>query len=258
MPSLSAHVGAREARASGVRFAADAAAAARGGGDATNNATSAAPARLPEADRAVVARRASARRRASAGASTLTAIRETSPRAHPASHPTPARVYRQPDGTLAPRRPPREQHVVAARKEWADLVHHARTHGGDENATAGRCFRHGVGVLYAEHRCARTRTRREDLSTTTARRDASRALPVRSSQGVSAKHRLGTRDASGRIVDRGRSERDRSDGRPRAPFQRPRSSTRRRVRENISYTSEGGFSRRRLSVRVSRSRRDTI
>lgn len=247
MPSLSAHVGAREARASGVRFAADAAAAARGGGDAANTATSAAPARLPPKAR-----------RASAGASTLTAIRETSPRAHPASHPTPARVYRQPDGTLAPRRPPREQHVVAARKEWADLVHHARTHGGDENATAGRCFRHGVGVLYAEHRCARTRTRREDLSTTTARRDASRALPVRSSQGVSAKHRLGTRDASGRIVDRGRSERDRSDGRPRAPFQRPRSSTRRRVRENISYTSEGGFSRRRLSVRVSRSRRDTI
>ena len=162
MPSLSAHVGAREARASGVRFAADAAAAARGGGDATNTATSAAPARLPEADRAVVARRASARRRASAGASTLTAIRETSPRSHPASHPTPARVYRQPDGTLGPRRPPREPHVVAARKEWADLVHHARTHGGDENATAGRCFRHGVGVLYAEHRCARTRTRRED------------------------------------------------------------------------------------------------
>ena len=29
---------------------------------------------------------------------------------------------------------------VAARKERADLVHHARTHGGDENATAG-CFR---------------------------------------------------------------------------------------------------------------------
>jgi len=91
------------------------------------------------------------------------------------------------------------------------------------------------------------RPRVVDSSTTTARRNASRALPVWSSQGVSAKHRLGTRDASGRIVDRGRSERDRSDGRPRAPFQRPRSSTRRRVRE---YPSEGEFSRRRLSSRV--------
>ena len=60
MPSLSAHVGAREARASGVRFAADAAAAARGGGDAANTATSAAPARLPP-KRAVA--RARARRR---------------------------------------------------------------------------------------------------------------------------------------------------------------------------------------------------
>ena len=172
MPSLSAHVGAREARASGRRFVADAAAAARVAGSAkttttppASDATSAAPARLPparSADRALVGRRASARRRASAGAgaSTLAAIRETSPRSHPASPPTPARVYRQPDGTLAPRRPPREPHVVAARKEWADLVHHARTHGGDENATAGRCYRHGVGVLHAEHRCARTsRTR---------------------------------------------------------------------------------------------------
>lgn len=31
-------------------------------------------------------------------------------------------------------------------------MHYARTHGGDDNATAGRCYRYGVGVLYAEHR----------------------------------------------------------------------------------------------------------
>lgn len=64
----------------------------------------------------------------------------------------PPRLYRQPDGTLGEARPPRKPYVVAARREWADLVHYARTHGGDPNATAGRCARYGVGVLYAEHR----------------------------------------------------------------------------------------------------------
>jgi hypothetical protein len=31
------------------------------------------------------------------------------------------------------------------------LVHYARTHGGDAECTAGRSFRYGVGVSYAQH-----------------------------------------------------------------------------------------------------------
>ena len=41
----------------------------------------------------------------------------------------------------------------ANRRAWADLVHYARVHGGDEECTAGRSFRYGVGVSYAQH-CA--------------------------------------------------------------------------------------------------------
>lgn len=62
------------------------------------------------------------------------------------------RLFRQPDGSLSEVRPPRKPYVVAARKDWADLVHYARTNGGDENASAGRCYRYGVGVPYSDHR----------------------------------------------------------------------------------------------------------
>ena len=39
----------------------------------------------------------------------------------------------------------------ANRRAWADLVHYARVNGGDEECTAGRSFRFGVGVSYAQH-----------------------------------------------------------------------------------------------------------
>ena len=69
------------------------------------------------------------------------------------------RLYRQRDGSLGETRPPRKPYVVAARREWADLVHYARTHGGDENATAGEaryqtvsCFGQQSGTRHYSHR----------------------------------------------------------------------------------------------------------
>ena len=41
--------------------------------------------------------------------------------------------------------------LQANRRAWADLVHYARVTGGDEECTAGRSFRYGVGVSYAQH-----------------------------------------------------------------------------------------------------------
>ena len=41
--------------------------------------------------------------------------------------------------------------MQANRRAWADLVHYARVNGGDEESTAGRSFRYGVGVSYAQH-----------------------------------------------------------------------------------------------------------
>ena len=49
-------------------------------------------------------------------------------------------------------RPPRKPVVVAARREWADLVHYARINGGNRDATEkGVCFRTGIGCTWAEH-----------------------------------------------------------------------------------------------------------
>jgi hypothetical protein len=39
----------------------------------------------------------------------------------------------------------------AARRAWADLVHHARVSGGDDGCAAGLSFRYGVGVSYDAH-----------------------------------------------------------------------------------------------------------
>jgi hypothetical protein len=62
------------------------------------------------------------------------------------------RVYRHPDGSLRRERPPRKPVVVAARREWADLVHYARINGGNRDATEkGVCFRTGIGCTWAEH-----------------------------------------------------------------------------------------------------------
>ena len=62
------------------------------------------------------------------------------------------RVYRHPDGSLRKERPPRKPVVVAARREWADLVHYARINGGNRDATEkGVCFRTGIGCTWAEH-----------------------------------------------------------------------------------------------------------
>ena len=38
-------------------------------------------------------------------------------------------MYRQPDGTLAPNKPPRNPYTVAARRQFADLVHYCRITG---------------------------------------------------------------------------------------------------------------------------------
>jgi hypothetical protein len=92
------------------------------------------------------------------------------------------RLYRQPDGSLGATKPPPDPYTVvrsalvslrpsqsaeqralrcvashriaslqAARRAWADLVRYAQVHGGDTEATAGRSYRYGVGVSYAEH-----------------------------------------------------------------------------------------------------------
>jgi hypothetical protein len=42
--------------------------------------------------------------------------------------------------------------LQAARRAWADLVHHARVTGGDDGCAAGLSFRYGVGVSYDAHR----------------------------------------------------------------------------------------------------------
>lgn len=41
--------------------------------------------------------------------------------------------------------------LQANRRAWADLVHYARVNGGDEECSAGRSFRYGVGVSFAQH-----------------------------------------------------------------------------------------------------------
>lgn len=70
---------------------------------------------------------------------------------HPFADPA-RRLYRQPDGTLGPKRPPRKPYTVAARREFADLCYYARTNGGCVKCTEGVCHRHGTGVLWAHHR----------------------------------------------------------------------------------------------------------
>ena len=70
---------------------------------------------------------------------------------HPFADPE-KRLYRQPDGTLGRKRPPRKPYTVAARREFADLCYYARTNGGCVKCTEGVCHRHGTGVLWAHHR----------------------------------------------------------------------------------------------------------
>ena len=70
---------------------------------------------------------------------------------HPFADPE-KRLYRQPDGTLGRKRPPRKPYTVAARREFADLCYYARTNGGCAKCTEGVCHRHGTGVLWAHHR----------------------------------------------------------------------------------------------------------
>ena len=70
---------------------------------------------------------------------------------HPAADPE-KRLYRQPDGTLGKKRPPRKPYTVASRREFADLCQYARINGGCDKCTEGVCHRHGTGVLWEEHK----------------------------------------------------------------------------------------------------------
>ena len=155
-----------------------------------------------------------------------------------APRPDPRRRRERHRGTvLSPRRgrPPRRAQVRA------DVPHTRRRH------TELLDIRTRVTRAFAFARTSISRRRRgaaKRVSTTSSTH--ARLLPPcrRRSQGVSAKHRLGTRDERGRIVGRGRSERRRPDGPPRASFQRPRASTRRRV--------TGGVRSERLRADASR------
>ena len=71
--------------------------------------------------------------------------------AAPQHAPPRARVYRWADGSLRPERPPPEPYTVAARRSWAELVHHCRVTGGDADSGAGRSLRYGIGCTWAEH-----------------------------------------------------------------------------------------------------------
>jgi len=63
------------------------------------------------------------------------------------------KLYRQPDGSLQPIRPPRNPYTVANRKRFADLVKYARLSDGDEEATkTGKSLRYGINVPWREHR----------------------------------------------------------------------------------------------------------
>ena len=56
-------------------------------------------------------------------------------------------LYRQPDGTLGPQKPPRNPYTVAARKQFADLVHYCRITGGDEEYTkTSKSYRYNIGT----------------------------------------------------------------------------------------------------------------
>ena len=56
-------------------------------------------------------------------------------------------LYRQPDGTLGPQKPPRNPYTVAARKQFADLVHYCRITGGDEEYTkTNKSYRYNIGT----------------------------------------------------------------------------------------------------------------
>ena len=50
-------------------------------------------------------------------------------------------MYRQPDGTLAPNKPPRNPYTVAARRQFADLVHYCRITGTLPTAATSRTSR---------------------------------------------------------------------------------------------------------------------
>lgn len=62
------------------------------------------------------------------------------------------RTFRWPDGSLRPERPPPNPHAVANRQQWAELVQHCRTHGGDRgNERQGASLRYGIGVAHQQH-----------------------------------------------------------------------------------------------------------
>ncbi|PRW58699.1 hypothetical protein C2E21_2783 [Chlorella sorokiniana] len=62
------------------------------------------------------------------------------------------RTFRWPDGSLRPDRPPPNPYAVANRQQWAPLVQHCRTHGGDRAyERTGASLRHGLGVPYEQH-----------------------------------------------------------------------------------------------------------
>ena len=61
------------------------------------------------------------------------------------------RVFRWPDGSLRPDKPPAKKNVVLARREWEDIVNYCRRNGGCQYCTAGACLLHGFGVSQQEH-----------------------------------------------------------------------------------------------------------
>ena len=62
------------------------------------------------------------------------------------------RRFRWPDGTLRKEKPPYKREVFDARREWEDLVAYCRRTGGCADCTKGKCYLHGVGVSYEDHK----------------------------------------------------------------------------------------------------------
>ncbi|KAL4859626.1 hypothetical protein ACK3TF_000712 [Chlorella vulgaris] len=62
------------------------------------------------------------------------------------------RTFRWPDGSLRPEKPPPSPHAVANRQQWAELVQHCRTAGGDRAfEREGQSLRYCLGVSHQQH-----------------------------------------------------------------------------------------------------------
>ena len=266
MPSLSAHVGAREARASGVRFART----PRGGArrrrrdeyrDVRRARSS--PRGGPRGRRASRERAPSRERGRVDGHRHPRDVAQGAPRvaphpregvpptrrdARPSTPPRASRRRRRAQRVGGPRAPRPDARRRAARRRRARKRHR----GAVFSPRRGRPLRRTQVRADADAaRGPRAQRPRVRASIQHHDRDETPHAPFPSGPRREYLRSIGLEPetrADGSWIGDDPNAIDPMDA-PRAPFQRPRSSTRRRVREYISYPSEGGFSRRRLSSR---------